>query len=338
MGTAGRKLIVLFCMHRSGSSLTANVLEKLGMSLGPFDLVGAKPSNPHGHFESVPFNELNIRIMNWAFGFYGDVPGDPETLARFLDPDKAWPVDRSIPPEWLDEGERVARGLIESGPISGFKSPRTVLTWPFWREVLQRIDDVEIAPVMLVRSPHEIAMSLCSRSKGSFPYWSALDVAGVHFARMRAIADEFPESPPVARFATSHYWNDMKGVADRYGLAWDEEAAGSVYDQSSVHQLPAVVAHPAQERFDELCGGDRPAFDPKVNLARLAEDARRIEALMHHQLLDAKGQLKTALERLRRFEKVLSVVDPLLVVGANGKRRAKRILTTLRGGDGTRSV
>jgi len=56
-----RKLIVLLCMHRSGSSLTANLLQQLGMSLGPFELIAAAPSNPYGHFEALPFHIMNRR-------------------------------------------------------------------------------------------------------------------------------------------------------------------------------------------------------------------------------------------------------------------------------------
>ena len=37
-------LVVLLCMHRCGSSLTTNILQRLGMSLGPFELMGAAPA------------------------------------------------------------------------------------------------------------------------------------------------------------------------------------------------------------------------------------------------------------------------------------------------------
>ena len=49
------KVIILLSMHRCGSSLTANILQRLGMSLGPFELNGTDSSNPYGHFEAVPF-------------------------------------------------------------------------------------------------------------------------------------------------------------------------------------------------------------------------------------------------------------------------------------------
>jgi hypothetical protein len=68
-----RTLVVVLCTHRSGSSLTARILQRLGMSLGPFDLNGAAPSNPYGHFEAVPFLDLNRQIQNLAYGFEHDL-------------------------------------------------------------------------------------------------------------------------------------------------------------------------------------------------------------------------------------------------------------------------
>jgi len=320
METSKRRLIVLLCMHRSGSSLTASILSEVGMSLGPYDLVGAAPGNPHGHFESVPFNLLNKRVLDWAIGFRGDVPHDFATLSRILESEGVWTADRAIPAELLDEGERVVRGLVESGLNSGFKDPRTVLAWPFWRRVFERVENLEIAPVLLVRSPHEIAMSLCARSE-DMSYWNALDMVGVHLSRMRAISEEFPERPPVVRFATPSYWSDLRELANRYGLNWSDEAVERVYRPSSVHQLPAVVAHPAQKRYDELCGGEPPAFDPEANALRLAEDARRAEAGMYARLRDSRREYWETRAKLQRLERALSLVGPFLAVASSVKKR-----------------
>ena len=48
-----RTLVILLSMHRSGSSLTANVFMEQGLSLGPWELCPAHPTNPHGHFEAI---------------------------------------------------------------------------------------------------------------------------------------------------------------------------------------------------------------------------------------------------------------------------------------------
>ena len=107
------------------------------MSLGPFPLLGANSNNIHGHFESMPFYTLNCKVQEIALGFPDDFPKSEEVLTRFLDGKGIWPEGVKIPDELFDEGRRLVAGLVGSGGISGFKDPRTVLTWPFWRQVLQ---------------------------------------------------------------------------------------------------------------------------------------------------------------------------------------------------------
>lgn len=296
-----RKLIVLLCMHRSGSSLTANLLQQLGMSLGPFELIAAAPSNPYGHFEALPFHIMNRRVQEWAFGFADDVPTDPTVLSRFLETHAAWPTDRHLPEEWVDEGEAAIRALIQSGPVSGFKDPRTPLIWPYWERVFERIDDVEVVAANLLRSPHEIAMSLCSRSKGSMPYWTALDVVGVHLDRMKAAADEGCVQH-VVRFGTPSFWDDMKTLAEACGLVWDEATARRVYDPTCVHHKPAAVAHRAQAVLNELGQNAWSDFDPVDNALRLSADARKYEAAMHGQLNSTRTELGKSVVSVQQYQ------------------------------------
>ncbi|MDR3622080.1 MAG: hypothetical protein P4L85_22210 [Paludisphaera borealis] len=306
MDESKRKLVVLFCMHRSGSSLTANVLQKLGMSLGPFELLGAAPSNPYGHFEPVPFLELNRKIQTWAFGFQEEGTEDPELLARFVDSQGEWPSDRSIPDEWFAEAESLVSSLAASGPISGFKDPRTVLLWPFWRRVFESTAGVEVVPVLLVRSPHEIAMSLCTRSGGIMPYWRALDLVGVHLARMKAVAEEFGGAAAIVRFGDTHFQTDLRRLVEACGLAWDDATVDAAFDRSCVHHQPAIVSHAAQESLGRISGDAWEGLDPTINAARLAKDARQYEATMHRLLGETQKQLGVTLFDLQRHKDVVA--------------------------------
>ena len=56
-----KKLVVFFSMHRSGSSFSARLFQRLGLSLGPFKLVPGNRANPYGHFEASPFVAVNSR-------------------------------------------------------------------------------------------------------------------------------------------------------------------------------------------------------------------------------------------------------------------------------------
>lgn len=290
MDEAKRKVVVLLCMHRSGSSLTANILQRLGMSLGPFDLIGAELSNPYGHFEAVPFHVLNKKIQDWAFGFANDVPTDPEVLSRFVESEGAWP-SKPVPERWFEEARNYIGHLIASGPVAGFKDPRTVLTWPFWRRVLESFGDIEVTPVALLRSPHEIAMSLCTRSRGNMSYWSAMDVVGVHFARMKSVVAEAGDAARIVRFGTPHFMSDARNLVESSGLRWDDAVVDQVYDRSCVHHLPAMVSHRAQVAFNQLSVGEWADLDAASNAERVARDARKYESAMHKQLVEAQRQL-----------------------------------------------
>jgi hypothetical protein len=131
MSQVGRTLVIVLSMHRSGSSLFTNILREHGMSLGPFELNGAAPTNPHGHFEVQPIMGLNRDVQALACGFADDVPDSPEILARFLRSQGTWDDRTDVPEEWVERGRELLRRLVESGPISGFMDPRTVLVWPF---------------------------------------------------------------------------------------------------------------------------------------------------------------------------------------------------------------
>lgn len=303
-----RELVALLTMHRSGSSLTTSILQKLGMSLGPFDLVGALPTNPYGHFEAWQFQRLNRRVQEWAFGFADDLPTSPEVLARFLQSRGAWPTDRTIPAEWLEEGEGVTRTLIESGSPSGFKDPRTVLVWPFWERIFRRVGGLKIAPVVLLRSPHEIAMSLCARSNGVYSYWEALDVVAVSLERLKAIVDEREGDAPVVRFASPRFRSDLQRLAAAIGLTWNDEVVDQVYDPSCVHQLPMTISHPAQQLYDSLCGEAGTDLDSRVerDAHRADRDARRRESLTHERLLEFMSLAQQRRIDLRRAEAQLA--------------------------------
>ena len=151
------------------------------MSLGPFPLMGAHSSNIYGHYESLPFYMLNRKLQEIALGFPDDVPKSEEVQTRFLEGKGIWRKGVRIPDELFDEGRRLITGLVGSGVVSGFKDPRTVLTWPFWLQVLEEFPSLRVVVVPLLRSPHEIAMSLCTRSDGALGYWASLDLIAVHF-------------------------------------------------------------------------------------------------------------------------------------------------------------
>lgn len=317
-----RTLVVIVAMHRSGSSLVANVLGQLGMSLGPFPLLPADEHNTEGYFESLPFCELDRLVLQEIWGFTGDMPDTPEKLRRICDTEGRWPeqVDWARMP--VDYGKATLRGLVDSAAISGFKDPRVPLAWPFWQRVLREFPGLRVIPVLVLRSPHEIAMSLFARSMGDVDYWQALEMVAVYLKRMKAIADECGGASVLIRFGTEHFHGDMRDAARTIGLPWQAAMLEGILKPASIHHRPARLHHNAQALFDGLAGvvpmapGERDIEvieqDSRIreNMLRktsslaqsvAAEGVRVVNALQQHRS-EANDRLSRMQARIRELE------------------------------------
>ena len=302
-----RTLVVVLTMHRSGSSVATSILNRLGMSLGPFQLIGATPSNPHGYFEAYPILELNKDVQSLVYGFSEDVPESEEVLEKYVASQGVahWP---EIPADLLSRGRSIVEKLVDSGKISGFKDPRTVLLWPFWKRVLADFPTIRVAPIVLLRSPHEIAMSLCSRSLASggvHAYWDCLDVVGIHYSRLKKILDEWNEPTPFVRFGSSTFLDDLALTARHCGLDWDAAKASEMLDTSCVHHVAARVPHEAQQVYDSLCG-QCDIFDHHANQARLNADSRVCERMVWRRVRRSESTAKSINEILAATQSSLA--------------------------------
>jgi flagellar biosynthesis chaperone FliJ len=309
MDQTERSLVIILTMHRSGSSLSTGILQALGMSLGPFELLGANSGNPHGHFEANVILELNRSVQMIAQGFPDDVPDSPETLSRFLDRNGRWDESVEVPEELVERGRDLLRTLVDSGNIAGFKDPRTVLLWPFWQRVLDAFPSLRVVPVVLLRSPHEIAMSLFTRSEGRHGYKSSLDVTAVHLGTIGAIVENWPEPVPRVRFGGPHYESDLAEAVRQCGLSWDPERRDRLFDRSCVHHAPATIAHPAQRLYDVLCEEDRLSSSPPSNQVILEADAFAREAVYRERIESTRTDLDGVRQQLSGTQHCLQTIE-----------------------------
>lgn len=67
------KTVVVLGMHRSGTSLIAGILQKLGVDMGKKQL-GPHFSNPLGHFENIDFIKMDDKILAHAGGEWDNPP------------------------------------------------------------------------------------------------------------------------------------------------------------------------------------------------------------------------------------------------------------------------
>jgi hypothetical protein len=249
------------------------------MSLGPFELLGANPGNPHGHFEAIPPLMLNRELMEQAFGFPDDYTVSQEIIDRFIRSEGRWPADINIADRQYQRAKEIIHQLIASGPVSGFKDPRTVLTWPFWLRVFQEFPGLKVVALCLIRSPHEIAMSHYRRARGIYSYNLVLDSATLHMARLKDIVDGWQGDHAILQFDPMIYPRQAQQAVERCGLKWDAAAFAEVYDADCRHYRPTRIAHASQVVFEQL-GGLVRQLSEEENLRNLMIDAAEREQIL----------------------------------------------------------
>ena len=139
--------VVLVGMHRSGTSLTANLLNQMGISMGstflPKDI-----ANPRGYYEDVEFLQFHQTAFNTLLK--GCAQGHP---------DWGWTPTRQIASEDLSNWTEKAKLLIarrdERSNHWGFKDPRSAPVLDFWHPLLNN-------PIYVVvyRDPVRVADSI----------------------------------------------------------------------------------------------------------------------------------------------------------------------------------
>ena len=140
-------VICVVGMHRSGTSLIAQILKHSGLYLGPeHALLGSNIGNQDGHFEHTGFIELNDILLKHLGGSWDFPPDLPS----------AWESAASLEP-LRSRARELLQSFSGKSPW-GWKDPRTSLLLPFWRSLIPNL-----RVVICVRSPLAVANSLQAR-------------------------------------------------------------------------------------------------------------------------------------------------------------------------------
>lgn len=150
-----RRAVVILGMHRSGTSVTTNLLHQLGLRLDA-ELVPPAPDNPRGFWESRRIVDLHERLLATLRRSWKD------SLLLAPLPDR-W---------WLDPGIQpiraallsVVRSETQADGIWGFKDPRTARLLPLWRDIFAEAR-VEPVWVLVFRHPAAVVRSLAARNR-----------------------------------------------------------------------------------------------------------------------------------------------------------------------------
>jgi hypothetical protein len=237
---AAPRPVVVLGMHRSGTSLCANLLHAMGVNMA--EHAAPSPHNQRGHWERAPVNDLNDRIFD-TFGRAWD------SAAHVL----------ALPPHWLGDPRVQAvraalvaylRPLKEWGSPWGLKDPRIARLLPLWRQVFA---DLEISPryVFCIRDPAQVARSLTARDD------LAREQAEYRWLVYNADAVTGLAAAPVCVIPYEHWFDHRLETASRLA-AWagrppPTEATHALIDPTLRHDAPEPeTARPLARRLHHL--------------------------------------------------------------------------------------
>jgi hypothetical protein len=131
------------------------MLNILGVYLGPGEqMLLSQPDNPKGFWEHRLLVDINDSILKVFNGSWDRPPQFP----------LGWQNAESLA-ELRRSTINVIQRDFREAPIWGWKDPRTCLTLPFWRTVLD-----QMKYVICLRNPVDVAQSLQGRDKFSHPH------------------------------------------------------------------------------------------------------------------------------------------------------------------------
>jgi hypothetical protein len=301
-----RPVVTVLGMHRSGTSLCANLLHALGVDMA--DEAGVSPNNQKGHWERPRINDLNEQVFE-RFG------RSWSHAAHILALPEGWLADARVQAIRVELTGVVARGL-GSTRLWGFKDPRTARLLPLWREVFAAAGAMPRF-IFCIRNPGQVARSIHARDKMArdqaeyrWLLYNAEAVRGLGVAAVCVVPYEAWFSQPD---------HTMRRVAAFVGLPEPSaRLAAGIVDPTLRHDDDsAPPARPLAGRLHRLIlraaqdGGGRQGFDPDLQsfCACVGEFEQQVQPLLvDREVLRASvadqnrviGDLNAVIRDLRR--------------------------------------
>jgi hypothetical protein len=186
--------VLIFGMHRSGTSCLAGCLEELGLQLG--NVITSSPHNQKGNRENPDIWPIHDAILSQA-GATWDAP--PTGVVQ-----------------WASEHVTAMRLFLDSyrhlPEPWGFKDPRSTLLLDGWFSVVPRL-----RLVASIRHPVAVAKSLASRNgfdeERSFSLWERYNRELLRWHSLTGC--------PVVDYDSANYEQAVLSVASQLGLTTD---------------------------------------------------------------------------------------------------------------------
>jgi len=244
--------LIITGMHRSGTSLVANLFDRAGVALGA-QLLAADPTNPFGFFEDVEFLKFHADAL--------------QTRGQTLF------VTREFSFAPTPAETQRARDLIaarESQSLWGWKDPRTSLFLDFWHE---RLPNAHF--LLVYRHPLDVLVSLAQRGEVigldfmvALEAWYAYNASLVRFAQQHPattlVCSSYAIVENIEQFNTA--------LAQKFGLTLALNAAlrDEIYHAEHLHRIPRTPQADALLR--QIHPDAMTMYDALQRLAPLRED------------------------------------------------------------------
>lgn len=152
-------VVPIMGMHRSGTSMLTHILSVLGVELG-WPLQPPSFDNPKGFWENRIFQVVNMDLLKKA-GCNTDGFDEDRKLRETCH----WFEEAAFSESLYETVFKYTKNTFQNTHW-GWKDPRTVITWPFWKRCLKALGYTDIRPVVLVRHPASSVSSL--KKRGDF--------------------------------------------------------------------------------------------------------------------------------------------------------------------------
>ena len=171
---AEERTIIVLALHRTGSSLVAGMLDRLGVDMGATGDVTA-PDNPKGYYEDWDLVTINDRILELAGGNWYSPPP-----LEAIDQAGRRPEIRTALADWLAFRRK-------NGPW-GFKDPRVCLTLPLFFNRLPN-------PLLICTHRNHLAMAGSLETRNQIPIELGLGLGLQYDLRRLGLLKAWPEVP-----------------------------------------------------------------------------------------------------------------------------------------------
>jgi hypothetical protein len=252
-------------MHRSGTSAASRALQALSVHLGD-NFFEPAPDNPTGYWEDKALVAINQRVLEELRLAWDDT--EPIPYERF--------AHHRIRLVQLHAVRYLESNLMQH-PVWGFKDPRSIRLFPFWREVLRR-SGTRDSYVLAIRHPLSVAASLFARQEIPLAkaqrLWLAHNVPFLHELRDKPLVvvdyDLLAEMPQA----------QLERIAAGLALPAQAGPNSAEIERFASGFLDGALRHNSFSNadFDAGTPEGRLARDAYLTLYDLASDRRRADA------------------------------------------------------------